>query len=389
VFSVALWFILVNMGAGVACAAMPVVVIDASLSARPVMLQSLGGGGVGFFDEQRKYTSLPLDEVLQVRVIGRRDAAAPGGAAASMIELTDGQRLPGQWAGAAADGQSIAWDSPRLGRVLLGLDRVKSITWKSGGTAAPAGDAAADAGDRLWMVNGDMIAGFISAVHDGAVEIKPTGQGAAVRLPLDRLRAARFANPPVRAAGQSLIQLADGSRLLVTKLTIADDQIKAAFALRATDAMAEAPVIALGEAMRIDLASGEGTLVELASLTPEIVSGGVVFGVAMPPHAEGGGVVIHAPVVVKYALPKGAKRFAAEASGDAGGAESAWVDFDVAAAVDGKPTGRWHFDAAHPRAALNFPLDGGTLTFELTTGVNGPVLDRLRLTDAVLLVQGP
>jgi len=39
-----------------------------------------------------------------------------------------------------------------------------------------------------------------------------------------------------------------------------------------------------------------------------------------------------------------------------------------------------------PPKRLNVPLTGGTLRIALEAGVNGPVLDRVVLTDAELLV---
>lgn len=367
--------------------ATPVVLVDSSLKARSVQLLTFGEAGAGFTDEQRKLASMPADQVVQIRVAERARAGAEVAASPSTIELTDGQCLPGQWVGAGEDGQSVIWDSTRLGRLTLSLDRIAGIVWKSD---TPMDNAArsSSASDHLILVNGDTLDGFVTGFQAGSVEIKPAGGGDAIKLPLDRLGCVRFANPATVAQGQSLICLADGTRLRATKLVIADDFIKAEFELKAGgEGREKVPAMALAEVVRIDLATGAGVLVELASLPPVIVSGGEVFGLSIPPRSTGSDVILHAPLVVGYELPDGAKRFSASAQCPSGGTDAAWVDFEVTARVDGKPVGTWHFNASNPQATMNFALDGKEMTFELTSGLNGPVLDRLRLRDAVLLVE--
>ncbi|MCC7191383.1 MAG: hypothetical protein IT444_01260 [Phycisphaeraceae bacterium] len=381
------WMLVIAMLAGDCRGATPVVVVDSSLKARPVQLQTFGEAGASFTDEERKLATMPADKVVQIRVAERARAGTEVAVSPSMIELTDGQCLPGQWIGAGEDGQSVIWDSTRLGRLTLSLDRIAEIVWKSD-TLADKAAKLNGASDQLLLVNGDTLDGFIVGFQVDSVEIKPAGGGEAIKLPLERLRSARFANPVTAAKGQSLICLADGTRLRVTKLAIADDFIKADLELKAKgDGGEKVPAMALAEAVRIDLATGAGVLVDLASLPPVIVSGGEVFGLAIPPRSTGSDVILHAPLVVRYELPAGAKRFSALAQCPSESADAAWVDFEVTAKVDGKPVGSWHFNVSSPQAVMNFALNGKEMTFELTSGRNGPVLDRLRLRDAVLLAE--
>ena len=77
-------------------------------------------------------------------------------------------------------------------------------------------------------------------------------------------------------------------------------------------------------------------------------------------------------------------------------ADAVWADFELIAYVNQKEVGRFHIDAKSRRVRINLPLDESaappaapgpsTLEFELMPGLNGPVMDRLRISDAVILV---
>jgi len=387
------------IGAGVALGDTPATLVGPDLLPRRVSVQGLGDGAVSYFDANKKYATQPMAGVVQMRDVGDAEAPAPATAAAAwVVELIDGQRLTGDSA-PAAEGQSLTWSHPLLGKVALKLDDLQSIA-AAGADLSPLDRP--EPGDRLLLANGDIVRGFVSGFKSGALEVKTQG-GATVALPLERVKAVRFANPS-RAGrdGSHMVWLDDSSRVSATELTIGEDQLK--FESPLASAPAAAPgseekkpaakrtvTMPLAKISRIDFASPSGRLVPLAGLAATTVGGGEVFGMAVAPRVKGDAVALHAPVTVKYELPAGAQRFAAEASLDtsnaAGADPVAWADFDVVASVDGKEMGRWNISGKNPIAAINFEAKGAALTIELVPGINGPVLDRLKLSNAVVLVK--
>jgi hypothetical protein len=107
----------------------------------------------------------------------------------------------------------------------------------------------------------------------------------------------------------------------------------------------------------------------------------------MQPRLRGADLLLHAPIELQYQLPKNAARFGAvaEINADTNSA-AAWTDFDLVLAVDGKEAGRYHLTAENRRIDININTLGSVLTVRLESGANGPIMDRLRLRDPVILI---
>lgn len=365
--------------------------IGPDLQPRRVSLQGMDQGSLSFFDAQRHYASEPVNKYVEIRAIGPGAPAEGGQGEPAALDLADGQRLTGRWLGGQGDGQALQWDHPFLGKVTVNLEDLRALS-----LSGPPPEAGATAVDRVKLANGDVVEGFVSSVGAGGIEIKPAGGAPAVVLPVERIKSLRLAGTPREEArtNHMMVWLHDSSRLRATEATIADDQlrIKTPLVPAAPGALAEPVVtIPLAKVARIELAGAAGRLVELAGLEASLVSGGDVFGLPLRPRVEKGQIFLHAPVVVKYNLPAGAQRFAAEALLDVAPDEAAdaqaWADFEVVLRVDAKEVGRWHITGKEPSATINVPAVGSMMTLELLPGVNGPILDRLRLTGAAVLVR--
>jgi hypothetical protein len=63
-----------------------------------------------------------------------------------------------------------------------------------------------------------------------------------------------------------------------------------------------------------------------------------------------------------------------------------WGDFELIVRDDDREVHRSHLNAATPTVSINVALTGSELTIELTQGEHGPILDRLVLARAMLLV---
>ena len=61
----------------------------------------------------------------------------------------------------------------------------------------------------------------------------------------------------------------------------------------------------------------------------------------------------------------------------------------VRVTVDGRDAGSCHITAKRPAVPVNLSVVGSVLTIRLDPGVNGPIMDRLRLVEPVVLVRRP
>lgn len=393
-----MWFVL--FAAATARAVTPAVVVGPDLQPRRVNLQSVGDDAITFFDAKRVYQSEPTSRVVQLRDFDA-DAKTPPATqpAAAAIELVDGQRFVGTLDSTSPDGQVIRWRHAALGVVSANLERVRSITFQTD-NAAPAANPAPQA-DRLRLTNGDTLEGFVSALSDKGVTLKPAS-AQAVTLPLDRVAALTLTNPAearTPPAGERFVTLRDGSSFRSARFTLTGGEARVAplataaiddKTRRATGGPVETALPAATLAS-VEFASAAGRLVPLASLPIEF-TGGAAFGVQFPRRAAPGLIAVHAPVRLDITLPPGAARLALEARFDAPPRDAVvnpddWRDCLIIAYDGDKPAGRWRINGKNPAAEINVPLTSKSLRLDIEPGANGPTLDRVRLLNPVVLVQ--
>jgi len=384
---------------GAAAAATPAVLVDASLGSEKVSLVAVRDGRITYFDEGRVQRQADADGFVQLRAIGvPHDAPRTAAVAAAegpdagdhgLLVLTDGQRLPGKLAGASDAGDRVRWAHPRFGEAGVPLDRVRAVVLRAGGKVpAPAGGA-----DIVLLANGDRLTGFVETMTTAGVSFVADGSEQAIELPLDRLAAVRLGNEPAPLAGRHRVWFADGTRLLAERFTLTGDAATlAGTVFAAADSPDAEPVTAAVEAVRrVDLGSPDRELIDLADV-PFEVQGGEVFGLPMPPRVVDGELRLHAPVTVTLRLPKGAARLAMTAAfappEDAPASARAWAGMTLTVTQSGNALATHDISAASPEAAINVPIASGPpVVLELDDGVNGPILDRLALRGAVVLVE--
>ncbi|MEX2213573.1 MAG: hypothetical protein WD768_05570 [Phycisphaeraceae bacterium] len=396
----------------------PALLIGPDLQPRQVMLQSFGGGKITFFDSERTLQIESTGKLLQLRFLEDAEktenesgaaakpvapppstiAAAPGTKTINetanltkappapqppqppppaRLDLIDGQRLIARWTGASDDGQKLSFQHAALGKLSVNLD-VVSRFMLDGTTVA----GATPAYDRVLLSNGDAMEGFVAAIKAATIDIQ-LGNAKPIALPIDRVRGLVLANPlKAPQAPRNVIVLRDGSRLTSNTINIESDKLSMTAQLSGKEI-----TLALAQVARVELASPQGRLVDLAELPMKVDDGGEVFGLSLPPRVEGDVIRLHAPLTVTFELPENARRFAAVAELDATGPGSEWADFIVSIRAGGTQIARQAISHTQRSAAINAELKGNALTFLLDPAGNGPVMDRLRLREAVIYIE--
>ena len=392
-----------------------------------IHLAGLRDGQLNFFDQNRRLRQQPAAAFVRL-ILRPRDpeparpdanqittttptidtpAEPPADPPAMRIELVDGQRYLGRWLGSANQGEAIVFQHDRLGQMTLPLDRLRRLTrLDTPADPALASDPATAAADRAVMINGDQLEGFVVGLEPAGLTLLLDGAAEPLTLPADRLASLTLANPLDAAANQGdLITLRDGSRARIDGLSIRGDDV--AFVPRLVDDLA--PVeLPLSQVTQIDFTASGLRLIELADQPRRVTAGGEAFGLPLPPVVDAGQLRLHSPITLELDLPEGARRFAAEAELDLPADlpedrrrfadlvlsvdEANTPDADTAPDVTRSPPARrFHLHADQPAASINLPLPAGqtTLTLRVDPAANGPVLDRLRLRDAVLLIDAP
>jgi hypothetical protein len=365
----------------------PATLIGPELNAQKVDVASLNDGTLHYFDEQRMLRSSKIDRFVQLRSIGGEDAV--GESLATGIWLTDGQCFSGEWIGPTPDGLGIRWRHPLIGTVVVALDQVARVNWVAGESLAVQNSALVT--DTVTLINGDTLTGFVSSLNNHGVALLSGDGGDPVTIPFGRIASMALSNPE-----RSMIEpyhrvtLADGTRVWADRLRITGDRVYCRVIPPGAPAMElEATIMELA---RIDFWAGGLRLVDLMELPIRTVHEARVFGLIIPVRVAGRAIRMHAPGAVVFELPDGAERFAAVAELDFHNAPkdiADWSDFQVLVSSQDAQDDRFRITGGEPVARINTPISGPELTIQLDPGVNGPILDRLLLRDAVILVNRP
>jgi hypothetical protein len=276
----------------------------------------------------------------------------------------------------------------------------------------PAGDAAGAAtGDVVTLANGDRVTGFVQAIRLSGLELRASSGSAPLSMPVDRLAevvlsSGQVAGSPSTTArprpmvGAGTVVLRNGARLSGTNLRLTGDaEAKVSLLLSpaaldsAGDVAAQSLAVSLPvtEVERIELQSRAGVLLPLASLPLSVTEGGSVFGLPAPPRAEAGDLLLHAPLLANVELPPGTRRVSMKLSlalptGLSRQAQR-WPDFVVTIEQAGKSLGQFRLNQQSAEQLVNVAADAGMMRIKLDASLNGPVLDRLRVSEGVVLVK--
>jgi hypothetical protein len=384
-------------------AASPAKLVGPDLKPRDVNVQTLRDGVLTYFDNQRNLQAEPVSRFLQLRFDTPGSTPTPGsthtlgsaptpgsdpaagiasGQDLGMVELIDGQRLVGRLIGVGGDGQALLWEHPQLGQVTVLLEQVSS--WSRGPVASTS---VTPATDQVELLNGDVASGFLEKLAQDQVQLKPQDGSAMLSLPLGNVKSVRLANPRREpASGSYTLWLRDGSRVRAAGVTLLEDRVSL---VEPALTMSPSPLEAT-RVQRLDLASEGRRLVDLADLPYALTQGGEVFGVAWPPTRLGMDLQLRAPMTLAWELPAGARRLTAVITltrdPQVPPAARAWADCRAVLRLDDQILVEQRLWSQQPSVPVNVTLRGKVLTLELDPGVNGPVMDRVTLEAAAVLV---
>jgi hypothetical protein len=303
---------------------------------------------------------------------------------AGAVVLADGQRLPGVLGDVAPreDG-AIVWLHAWLDRVTVPLDRVATAVFQPG-AAAPAPGVL----DVILLGNGDRLEGLLAGVGANvSLDVERDGRRETTLIPFERVAALTLVAPP-RAPTGTRVWFRDGTVLAVDRILAGDDgyvRLAAPLAPRVQEIQLRVTDV-LGIMLDPD------AIVPLAALPPaRIEDDPLRFEVPAPRAMDEGAplglarIEMRGPLVVRYALPPGARRFAAH--GEIPRDAQAWADFEIVISCDAQPLVRAKLGGATPEIDVNVPVRGAELTIEMIEGRNGPIQDRLVLERAMFLVE--
>ncbi len=383
-------------------AGLPAKLTHPDLTREAVQLVGLRDGRLSYFDSNRALREADAKDLVELRLGGDSPSEVDmNPQQRAVLMLADGQRFYGRWLQSGRDtqeeeGTGIAWEHATMGRLRVPLDRVAGIAQPPNAADLLAGQAGL-ASDVVVLTNGDRVGGFVESITDEQLRLLPDGADAAVALPRDRVRAVLLANPPIPLPSVGyLVTLRDGTRVRAQTFTLTRD---AAELTLPTDLRPDSQP---GEAVEtVQLAADQITavamldsglrLIDLTSLPREVTDGGEVFGLPAAPVVEPeGSLWLHAPVELVFRLPPGAVRFAADAElaldDDVPAAARPLADVNITA-DGGDAASQVTLDADHPRERLGTSLTTDILRLHIDPAARGPILDRVRLRNARVLVQ--
>ena len=398
-----------------AAALTPAVLIDPDLHEQPITVVGYADGTLTYFGEDRVQQRTKVGEIVRLDEIGleeqkysepsldgipvsRMDDAEAfveeqrikaeqtrDRLTAPVAELVDGQRFAGELLGGTADGQAIRWRHPLLGELTLPLEMLHRFEQIMVDPPTPTQGTQ----DAVRLTNGDVLAGFVAATTEAGLSLEVAGTQEAVVLPWDRVAGVTLANPmqPPSSEGDFL-KLVDRTRVRLTDWVWGRDELTG----RLVGEEARAIALPIDTVRQIDFTSTSSHLVELAALPSRITAGGDVYGLTIPPRRDDDRLLLHAPVTVELTLPAGAKRFAAHASIQL----PAGIPIDRARLAgcelilisQGRELGRWPLGwQTSAQINVELPAEAESLTLQLDPSPHGPVLDRVKLASAVVLVR--
>ena len=312
----------------------------------------------------------------------------PGAPAAisepGVLELTTGERYPGELASTIGAKDTINWRHRRFGRVNAPLDSVRAFAANEAGMRFLREPATRDAGrDRLLLANGDRLAGFVLGVGE-QTEIKVEEQTVAVNTEL--VSAMRLADSAAAPARGPMAWLDDGT---IARLRSLSTPAPGAVYLVIIDAQSTSyPFPSL-----LSVVFDTARLAPLAGVTPR-QSGAdgasppldpLVFrSPAAVAPAGAADIEFPGPMRATWTLPAGVTRFAALA--ELPRSAQPWGDFEMVVRVDGREALRERLHEGRPAVEINLPISGKELTVVVEPGRNGPINDRLVLRRALLLL---
>ncbi|MHC5022307.1 MAG: hypothetical protein ACYTGG_00150 [Planctomycetota bacterium] len=337
---------------------------------------------IEYRDGQDAWAATPLADSLALLSMD----IVPAPIRSGYLVLVNGQRIPGAAISNPDPAEEVVvWNHPWLGRMNVPLTQVESVVFKAGVEPPAAAQT-----DVVLLGNGDRWEGFVTALADPiTIAVETDGELHDVLIPLSRAVAVTMVAPRQDPRGRR-VWLRDGTVLDVESIVLgADRYVRLAGTLSAGGGSEVEVQLDDVVAIRFD----PDRMRPLSALKPTRVEGPITrFELPRPrtldPDAplDLGRVSYRGPIVVRYALPIGCRRFAAVAALP----ESArdWGDVVLVIRDNDTEVFRVRLNGSRPAAPINVALSGAELTIELEPGRRGPIQDRVTLERAMLLVDG-
>lgn len=327
----------------------------------------------------------PLPAVPEAEEAGPAAGASTGGPVMTgLLGLTDGQVFRGRLSAesSSVSAESVLWDTPHFGTLILPLDRLLFLRLEEGVT-----EPGASAADVLSLSNGDRLEGVVTRLGP-VIRVEPLS-GSAVELSAGQVSSIRFANP-ASETNRARAWLGDGTATDLDALVSASNGDRLVVRIPSGQ-VAEVP---LGELLGARLVAdrllplaaleGRGEAPAERSWTPPLRvgdPGGMPLGLAE--------LELPGPMRVTWRLPRGASRLSltAELPLDA----RLWGDATLTFAVDQTTLATVRLRGSEPTHALTLELPGPerkdrVLTATLEEGLYGPIQDRAIFRRAMLLL---
>lgn len=426
-----MWSLLVAAGAASSAAAddsARYLLIDRMLQAKAVTLSGIENAIIRVKDEQGAEREIAAKDVIGLApswwrpAPTKEEASALASAvnlnaldAAGMLVLTDGRRVKG---GLAKDGgkEEVRWEHVILGVSGYSLDDVRRMQMSSGLAAAKqAANAPRASGDRVVMVNGDVVTGFVESLGD---PVKIESDGKIVDLSPLQVLSVELANPSKAAKG-GRVWLVDGSVVDATNLAADDGEGSITFGFKmagvdgASSISGENVVAVVFDAAKVmplaslPIASQKG-VGERRHVDPVALRWrGEQLDASWRDHAgamfaapfDAPDIELPGPMSVEWMLPAGATRFAGwaelpqesrlwgeftltiEGVGGMGGvASEGKIAALLSEAMNGtKPVVEFNIELPQPAPER--------LRISMDPGVRGPIQDRVLLRRALVLME--
>lgn len=193
------------------------IMLDTSLKARQVRLESIGESGLVVRDVNGRRVQVNPGEVIAllperaqsgVRAAGIRWVESTGDAGVAplgRLATTDGQSLPGRLGSEEPGRDELVWNSTLWGTLRIALDDVRTLELRPAPQSPPPAQAGPE--DVVDLVNGDRLTGFVDSIGNLV-----TGElgGVQATIPAERIGRLSLANPSREPAGV-MVWLHDGS----------------------------------------------------------------------------------------------------------------------------------------------------------------------------------
>ncbi|WP_428387741.1 hypothetical protein [Mucisphaera sp.] len=359
---------------------------DRQLTTQPIDLLRLTTDTLVTLDPDTADTNTiaTTDTIRLTRQFPETSTAQPS---APTITLDDGQHLTAPWR-PDAEGQTFSIDHPQLGRLTIPLDRIATITWPPNTLQATPPQTNDARSDRIQLTNGDQLQATLLALFDQSARLLLPGNPQPIDLPLSSIHAIQRAHEPATTTRADRLTLATGEVIDAARVSFQQNT----WTLSPTLALSpvQLPAAAINQ---LELRRNGLRLTPLLQQPLQINQPTVVFGVPMPPRQTSDTLAIHAPADIAFDLPPTAAAISLELQLDPSipAHDRHWPSMIATVSTQASTATQITLDDANPKTVITLPVSipNAQLRLTLDPHTRGPVLDRLQIRNAVILLAEP